>query len=244
MKMERLNDILGYKNRKIYQNDNFFSFSLDSIILANFVNIRKNDRKICDLCTGNAVIPLILSLRTDKHIDGVEIQEEIYNLGEKSIKYNNLCGQINLFNEDINSFCGKHIEKYNIVTCNPPYFRVKEDSNKNISVEKMIARHEVKTNLDEVCKISSKILYDKGTFALIHRTDRFVEVIETLKKYKLEPKRIMFIYNKLDSTSEMFFVESRKNGSCGLKIEKPFIMRNDDNTYTDEYNKIILDVRK
>ena len=72
--MEKLNDILGYKNRKIYQNDNFFSFSLDSIILANYVNIKKSDNKICDLCTGNAVIPLILSLRTNKDIDGVEIQ--------------------------------------------------------------------------------------------------------------------------------------------------------------------------
>ena len=242
--MERINDVLGYKNRKIYQNDNFFSFSLDSIILANFVNIRKSDIKICDLCTGNGIVPLILSLRTDKHVDGVEIQEEVYKLGIKSIEYNNLCGQINLFNEDINNFCGKHIEEYNIVTCNPPYFKVKAASNKNISVEKMIARHEVKTNLDDVCRIASKILCDKGTFALVHRTDRFIEVIESLKKYKLEPKRVMFIYNKIGDNSEMFFIESRKNGSSGLKIERPFVMRNEDNSYTDEYNKIIMDVRK
>ena len=110
--------------------------------------------------------------------------------------------------------------------------------------EKMIARHEVKTNLDDVCRIASKILCDKGTFALVHRTDRFIEVVESLKKYKLEPKRVMFIYNKIGDNSEMFFIESRKNGSSGLKIEKPFVMRNEDNSYTDEYNKIIMDVRK
>ena len=242
--MEKLNDILGYKNRKIYQNDNFFSFSLDSIILANYVNIKKSDNKICDLCTGNAVIPLILSLRTNKDIDGVEIQKKLYELGAKSVEYNNLCGQINLYNEDINNFCGKHADSYDIVTCNPPYFKVKTDSNKNISVEKMIARHEVKTNLDEVCRITSKILRDKGTFGLIHRTDRFIEVLNNLKKYNLEPKRIKFIYNKIDEESTIFFVESRKNGSSGLKIEKPFVLRKKDNSYTDEYNKLVVEVRK
>jgi len=242
--MERIDDILGYTNRKVYQDSNFFSFSLDSIILANFVTIKKSDKCICDLCSGNGVIPLILSLRTKSKIIGVEIQKKIYDLGVKSISYNNLSDQIDFINDDINNFCGKNIEKYDVVTCNPPYFKNFVDSNKNLCVEKMIARHEVKTNLDEVCQISGKILKENGTFGLIHRTDRFIEVVSCLKKYKLEPKRVIFIYNMIDSVSNMFFIESRKNGSSGLKIEKPFILRNSDGSFSNEYNKIIMDVIK
>ena len=78
--MEVINDILGYKNRKIYQNDDYFLFSLDSIMLANFVTIRKRDKKILDLGTGNGVIPLIMTLRCDKKIECVEIQKHLYEL--------------------------------------------------------------------------------------------------------------------------------------------------------------------
>ena len=72
--MEVINDILGYKDRKIFQDDECFSFSLDSVMLANFATVRLRDKKIVDLGCGNGVIPLILSLRTDKEIVGVEIQ--------------------------------------------------------------------------------------------------------------------------------------------------------------------------
>ena len=99
--MEVLNDILGYPNRKIYQNTDFFSFSLDSVMLSNFVTIRLRDKKILDLGTGNGVIPLILSLRTDKPIVGVEIQKSLSNLAEKSIRYNNLESQISIINCDM-----------------------------------------------------------------------------------------------------------------------------------------------
>ena len=105
--MERINDILGYKNRKIYQDDNFFSFSLDSVILANYSTIRKSDKNILDLCSGNGVVPLIMSLRTDKKIIGVEIQEDLVKLANKSIKYNKLDKQINMICSDIKEFITK-----------------------------------------------------------------------------------------------------------------------------------------
>lgn len=125
--MEVLNDILGYPNRKIYQNTDFFSFSLDSVMLSNFVTIRLRDKKILDLGTGNGVIPLILSLRTDKPIVGVEIQKSLANLAEKSIRYNSLETQISIITSDMKDYVTSDtIEEYDVITCNPPYFKVND----------------------------------------------------------------------------------------------------------------------
>ena len=224
--MIKLNDILGYKNRVIYQDNNFFSFSLDSVLLSNFCSIRKKDKKILDLCTGNGIVPFIVSLRT-----------------VKSNEKNNLTDQISFYNFDVKDFCTKDkYDSYDLITCNPPYFKYDNNSNGNISKEKLIARHEYLIDIEEIINISSNLLKDGGNFSLIHRTDRFVEVIQLLKKYKLEPKRIIFIYNKLSKGSQLFFIESQKNGETGLKIEKPFIVYNENNTYTDDYKRIIEEV--
>ena len=238
--MIKLNDILGYKNRFIYQDDNFFSFSLDSVLLSNFCSIRKKDTKILDLCTGNGVVPFILSLRTNNKIEGVEVQDNIYDLAVKSNEKNKLDDQISFYHMDVKDFCTKDkYDSYDLITCNPPYFPYTDGSNGNVTKEKLIARHEYLINLEEIINYSSCLLKEGGNFSLIHRTDRFVEIISLLKKYNLEPKRIIFIYNKLSKGSQLFFIESQKNGETGLKIEKPFIVYNEDNTYTSEYNRII-----
>ena len=122
--MEVINDILGYKNRKIYQNDDYFLFSLDSIMLANFATIRKRDKKILDLGTGNGVIPLIMTLRCDKKIECVEIQKSLYELAIKSIKYNNLDDRIVPYNIDMKDFVtSNNCNQYDLITCNPQFFK-------------------------------------------------------------------------------------------------------------------------
>lgn len=153
--MERLDDILGYKNRKIYQDDDCFSFSLDSIMLANFATIRMRDKNILDLGCGNGVIPLILSLRTDKKIVGVELQKKLANLAIKSVEYNDLESQIEILNINMKDYVNTEtMEKYDLITCNPPYFKVNEENYFNLSLEKVIARHEVEVTLDDVFCIS------------------------------------------------------------------------------------------
>ena len=117
--MKSLNDILGYKNRKIYQDDECFSFSLDSVILANFVTLNKKINNILDLGTGNGVIPLILSLRTKKNIIGIEIQEKLSLLAQESVDYNELDDQINIINCDMKKFVfNKTINSFDVITCN------------------------------------------------------------------------------------------------------------------------------
>ena len=120
--MEVVNDILGYKNRKIFQNTDYFSFSVDSVLLANFATIRIRDKKIVDLGCGNGVIPLIMSLRTDKKILGVELQEKLFALAQKSVSFNNLDDRIQLINQNMKTFANniENINQFDLVVCNPP----------------------------------------------------------------------------------------------------------------------------
>ena len=241
--MVNLNDILGYKNRKIYQDDNFFSFSLDSVILANYSTIRKSDKNILDLCSGNGVVPLIMSLRTDKKIIGVEIQEDLVKLANKSIKYNKLDKQISMICSDIKEFITKdRYDSYDLITCNPPYFN--NYDRVNLSYEKKIARHEILINLEEVISISSKLLKNGGNLSLVHRPERLVEIISLFNNYNIGISRIKFIYDRIDKPAVSILVEGRKNRKCSLKIDKPLIIKNSDGSYTDEYNKLIVEVVK
>lgn len=243
--MKVLNDILGYKNLKIFQDDDFFCFSLDSVILANYCNIRLSDKKICDLCTGNGVIPLILSRRTKYPIYCVELQKSICDLAADSFRYNNLDSRMNLFNCDISD---KEIFNFNeffdLVLCNPPYFKVDDDSCLNLSLEKRLARHEVAFNLDKLFSVSKRILKNNGIISIVHRPERLVEIIDTMKKYNIEPKEIKFIYKNAESDSKLIIIHGQKNGKSGLKISNPLFIYNMDGTYSVEYNNLINEVRK
>ena len=237
--MEVLNDLLGYKNLKIYQNTQMFSFSLDSVILANYVKLNKNVKTILDIGTGNAPIPLILSTKTDCKITAVEIQEDVYELGLKSIKYNKLENQIEIINDDICKLYKKmDNEIFDVITCNPPFFKVTENVKLSDSSYKQIARHELFLDVEKICNISKKLLKNNGALYLVHRPDRLSEIILCLKKHGLEPKRIKFVYPKKDQEANIVLIEAVKMGKTGLKIDYPIITHNSDGTYTNEILKM------
>jgi len=233
--METINYLLGYENLKIYQDTEMFNFSLDSVLLPNFVTITKKNKRILDIGTGNAVIPMILTTKTDALIDAVEIQKDVYELGKKSIELNNLQDKINIINEDIKEY-SKNMETdtYDVITCNPPFFKVTETSNLNMNDYKTIARHEVKLNLDDIMSIGRKLLKNNGNIAIVHRTDRLIDIITTMRKYNIEPKKIRFIYPKKNTESNIVLVEGTKNGNPGLKILSPLVSHTEEDEYTDE----------
>lgn len=233
--MEVLNDLVNYENLKIYQNTDWFLFSLDSVLLPNFVTLNKNIKTIMDLGTGNAPIPLILSTKTKAKIIGVEIQKDVYELAKKTVGYNSLQDRIELYNIDI-----KKVKEYfegdsiDVITCNPPYFKVDEQSNLNEDPHKIIARHEVNLTLEELLKASRYLLKNNGILALVHRTDRFLDILRLCSKYGLEVKKIRFIYPKVNSESNMILVEARKNGGVGLKVLPPLYAHEENGDYTKE----------
>ena len=236
--MKVLNDILGYTELKLYQDQDYFCFSLDSIVLANYCNIRLRDSNIVEFCSGNGVVSIILSQRTKANIVGVEIQEKLYDMANESLKINNLDDRITFVNDDIKNFVIGKNNYVDMIVCNPPYFKYDDNNKINDSIEKRIARHEVCINIDEICNCASQILKDNGKLCIVHRTDRFKDVYESMKKYRIEPKRIKFVYNNSESESEMFLIEGQKNANRGLIIDKPLIVRNIDGSYTDEYIKL------
>lgn len=230
-----INDLVYFKDIKIVQDKDYFNFSLDSILLPNFVEITRRTKKILDMCTGNAPIPLILSMKTDAKIYGVELQKEVYDLAKETIKINNLENQIELINDNIKNL--KKIfdtETFDIITCNPPYFKKKNDSIINENKIKSVARHEIEMKLEDVMIISKALLKNEGSLVLVHRTDRLIEIIELMKKYNIEPKRMRLIYPKVNMESNLVLIDGRKNGKEGLKILPPLYIHNDDSSYTSE----------
>lgn len=236
--MEVLNYLLDYNNLKIYQNTDWFSFSIDSVLLANFVRLN-NKMKILDMCTGNAPIPLFLSTKTKSKITGVEIQKEIYDLAVKSVKINNLDNQINILNKDIKKISNIfETDTFDLITCNPPYFRLEEKSLTNENEIKRKARHEVELCLNDIFKCAKKLLKNNGKIALVHRTNRLVEIISSMKQNNIEPKRLQFIFPFASSNSNLVLIEGSKNGNPGVIVENDIIVHNDDGSYTENINKI------
>ena len=149
--MKVVNDLLNYNGMKIVQNNEYFNFSLDSVLLPNFVTLNKGIKKILDLGTGNAPIPLILSTLTNAELYGIELQKEVYDLAIESVKINSLTDRITIINDNM-----KNLENYfllnsfDVIVSNPPYFRVDESSNVNENIQKTIARHEISCTLEDI----------------------------------------------------------------------------------------------
>lgn len=233
--MEVVNYLYGYDKLEIVQNPKMFTVSIDSLLLPNFITINKNIKKILDIGCGNAPIPLILTNKTNAEIIGVEIQKNVYELACKSVKINNLEDRIKIINADINVI-SKELEtdSFDIITCNPPFFKVNKESNFNDSNYKTLAHHELALNLEQICKISKKLLKNNGIIGLVHRPERLIDIIECMRKNNLEPKKIQFIYPKKGNDSNILLIEGRKNGKAGIKILDPIYLNDNNGKYTEQ----------
>ncbi len=236
--MKVINDLLGYKNLNIVQDTQMFSFSLDSVLLPNFITLNKKVEKILDIGCGNGPIPLILSTKTNAKIIGVEIQPEVAALANESVKLNNLNNQIQIINDDINNLVKNlETEMFDVITCNPPFFKALETSNFNQSDYKTIARHEVNLTIEQVIKISRKLLKNKGILGIVHRPERLMEILFLLNENNLIPKKIKFVYPRFNSEANMVLIEAKKNGNPGLKVLEPLFVHQDNGDYTDYVKK-------
>ncbi len=235
---ERIDD-LEFKGLKIIQNKDGFCFGIDSILLSDFAKEIKKGSKVIDLGTGTGIIGILLCGKTElSKIIGVEIQKEVYDMAKRSIKLNNLENKFEIINENI-----KNLENIietgtlDAVVTNPPYKKIGTGLT-NENEKKLISRHEITANLEDFIKVSSKMLKDKGTLYMVHRPDRMVDIIELLRKYKLEPKRIKFVYPNANKDANLILLKAVKNANPFLKIEKPLYVYNQNGEYTDKILKI------
>lgn len=231
-----LNDLYDY-GLKIYQDSEKFKFSLDSLLLAEFTDIKKSDNNIIDFCSGNAPLPLILAKKYNKEITGIEIQKEIYDLAIKSIEYNKLENKIKMLNINVleakNYFLGNN---FDIITCNPPFFKVDKTSLINTKKEVAIARHELTITLEEIIETASYLLKDNGKFYMVHRPERLEEIINIASTNHLNVKIIKFISSKPEDYAIMVLLKFVKNASIGVKVSNEIVTRNV-KTYQNIFNK-------
>lgn len=237
-KNERIDD-LEYKGLKIIQNTEGFCFGIDAVLLSDFAKEIKNNSKVLDLGTGTGILSILLSGKTNLNkIYGIEIQEEVANMAQRSVQLNNLENKIEIINKNIKDL-ENIFEKnsFDAIVTNPPYKKI-NTGEKNEKENKLISRHEVTASLDDFIKISFNLLKDKGSCYMVHRPERLAEIIYKLKQNKLEPKIIKFVYSNVKSEPKLVLIKSVKNAKEFLKIEKPLFIYNEAGNYTDEILKI------
>lgn len=233
---ETVIDLLQKEGLKIIQRSDYFNFSIDTVLLAEFASMGRGVSRIVDLGTGNGAIPLFLSKRTKGKITGIEIQDVSADLARRNVELNKLENQINIINDDMKQW-RKHLKKGELdsVLCNPPFFKYSgEDSLLNDLEQLTLARHEIAITLEEIIEIGSELLKDKGYLSIVHRADRTIDIITMMKKYEIEPKRMRFCHAKLKKDAKIVLIEGVKYGKEGIKILPPLIIHDDKGKYSEE----------
>lgn len=222
----------------IYQPADGFRFGVDAVLLSEFSRIKPGEN-VLDMGTGTGIIPILLAAKTKgRHFTGLEIQEFSAAVAKESVLLNKLEERIDIVNGDIkeaSKLFGN--ESFNVIVSNPPYM-IADHGLRNDADEKYIARHEALCTFDDIAREASRVLISKGRFYLIHRPFRLAELFMTLKKYKLEPKRMRLVHSYVDKEPQMVLIEASKGGNSGIKIEKPLIIYEKGGEYTEELKEI------
>ncbi|WP_257351281.1 tRNA1(Val) (adenine(37)-N6)-methyltransferase [Pseudalkalibacillus decolorationis] len=234
---ERIDYIVKNKLR-IIQSPSVFTFSLDAVLLANFVYVPIQKGMLLDLCTGTGAVPLILSTRTKGVIKGVEIQERLANMAKRSVSLNQLDERIHVKQMDILEFEQENSVQYDVVTCNPPYFNSNDPKDHNDNQHLAIARHELFCTLEDVIRISGKKLREGGKAAFVHRPERLMDLLSLMRIHRLEPKRLQFVYPRYGRDANMVLVEGTKGGKPELRLLPPITVYNEKNQYTEEVQRL------
>ena len=234
---ERIDD-LQLNGLKIIQNKNWFCFGIDAVLLSDFAKQIKSGETVVDLCTGNGIIPILLSGKTQaSKIYGVEIQKEVALLANRNVEYNNLNSRVEIINRDLNNLKDVILSgSVDSVTVNPPY-KKKGSGIINDLDTKTISRHEISCTLEDIIRESARMLKSGGSLYMIHRVERLVDILSCMRDEKIEPKRLKFIHPKMNETPNLVLVEGKRSGRPFLKVESPLYVYNTDGTYTNEiYN--------
>ncbi|UFU01528.1 tRNA1(Val) (adenine(37)-N6)-methyltransferase (plasmid) [Radiobacillus kanasensis] len=239
-KDERLDYLLAEEDMRIIQSPRVFAFSLDAVLLADFAYVPIKRGKILDLCSGNGVIPLLVSRRSHVPITGVEIQERLYDMAIRNVQLNELEEQITMIHGDLKDMPKAlgHGE-FDTVLCNPPYFKKAEKKQQNENPFFTIARHEIFCTLEDVIFACSRLTKPGGKVALVHRPSRLGDIITLFKQNRIEPKRIRFVHPKEGREANTLLIEGTRDGKSDVKILPPLYAFDQDGNYSKELEGIL-----
>ena len=227
-------DELGRNGYRIIQNPDRFCFGMDAVLLSDFAKVKEGD-KVLDFCTGTGIIPILMEAKTKAaHFTALEIQEDSAEMARRSVALNHLEEKIEIITGDV-----KEADKlfgaasFQAVTCNPPYM-IGQHGLVNPDSPKAIARHEILCTLDDIIRQGARLLVPGGSFYMVHRPFRLVEILATFTKYKLEPKRMQLVYPFVDKEPNMVLIQATKGGKSRITVEKPLIVYEKPGVYTKE----------
>ncbi len=229
---------------KIYQYTEGFSFGTDAVLLSGFITPRKKDIGV-ELGTGTGIIPLLLSIHKEfGKIYALEIQKDYALLARENIALNGFSDKVEVIEGDLKEV-KKHIPFYcDFVFSNPPYMK-KETGKVNDNEKKSIARHEIHCDIRDVCSAASSLLQDKGDFYCVYRLSRMAELFSAMAEVDLEPKNIVFVTPKKDSSPDLILVRGVKGAKAELKSRPPFVLQDEKGERTEEcrllYEKGIIE---
>lgn len=256
---ERTDD-LQRNGLRIIQNPELFCFGMDAVLLSGFARVKKGEQSI-DLGTGTGIIPILLSAKTEgMHFTGLEIQPEVAEMAQRSVRMNDLEGKVEILCGDIrhavdrsgSGHCSEALSlaektadgpdstfpcfrpgSFDVVTSNPPYMKAGTGL-VNPGDNKAVSRHEVCCTLKDVCQAAAGLLHSNGRFYMVHRPLRLPEIITELKEVHLEPKRLKFVHPYADKEANMVLIEAVKDAGGECRIEKPVIVYEAPGKYTEE----------
>ena len=234
---ERIDD-LHRKGYQIIQDPGRFCFGMDAVLLSGFAKVKKGDT-VLDLGTGTGIIPILLEAKTNgEHFTGLEVQAESADMAYRSVCLNHLEEKISIVEGDIKDASNLfEASSFDVITTNPPYM-IGEHGIKNNADAKTIARHEILCTLDDIIMQSSRLLKQGGRFYMVHRPFRLAEIFAKMIEYKIEPKRMQLVYPYVDKEPNMVLIEGLKGGKSRITVEKPLIVYEKENVYTQD----ILDI--
>ncbi len=235
--MEILDDLQcgGYM---LLQDSENFKFGTDAVLLSDFAKNARGE-KLLDLCTGNGIVPILLAAKTKiKQIYGIEIQEKSAELAGRSAELNGLSDRVKIICGDLKNY-GNYFEKrmFDAITCNPPYMKC-GSSIVNENDSKVIARHELCCNLEDVISAAAELLKVNGRFFMVHRPTRLAEIIACMKKYKIEPKRLRLVHPSAESEPILFLVEGLMFGGEEIRVMPPLFLKGKDGGESEELKRI------
>ncbi len=233
---ERIDDLLS-PSFKIIQHERHFRFSIDAVLLANFITL-KRDELVIDLGTGTGVLPLLLAGRQQaEQVIGLEIQNVLADMARRSVWLNGLAGRIDIREMDLREAgerlgCGIA----GVVTANPPY-RPAGQGKISVGEPVAIARHEVCCTLQDVIAAAGKLLKTRGRFYMVHLAERLADIIFLARRYRLEPKKLRMVHAFAQEGAKLVLIQMTKGAQASLEVLPPLVIYGRPGEYTPEvYN--------
>ncbi len=252
MKDNWVKNSLGYESGiEIYQDKTMFNYSVDTILLGNFVTINNKTKNVLEIGANNGALSIFISERSSKiKIDAVEIQKKAVEIAKTNIEMNKKNNQISIINSDFNIYSKEYAKKqgakYDLIICNPPFYKIETKPKANATKEMLIATHEFKLNLDQIFEGSSKIIEQKGCIALVIPPERLVDIFVSMRKYNFEPKRVKMVFPRETQKPNLVLVEARFQAGWGTNFETNIYLHPEDKNihkYTDEVFQIYKPIK-